>query len=162
MEAGAILHEAANPMRLDGTNSMDSTLSSIKTEKLWVPDFASEWMYCMVLPAESMNDGTYDSYTGKMQTYGLEVFSYTTKEELIVVLIRPTDEVVRAFADEVNFKMKTNPVVLKRTMETGDEELQIAPVEIRHDPEVASYLPYEMIYFPYSTQVPDEIYKCTD
>ncbi len=162
MEAGAMLQEVANPMRLDGTNSMDSTLSSIETEKLWVPDFASEWMYCMILPAESMDNGTYDSYTGKMQTYGLEVFSYTTKEEHIVVLIRPSEEVVRLFADEVNFKMKTNPVALKRIMESGDEEREIAPVEIRHDPEVASYLPYEMIYFPYSTQVPDEIYKSTD
>lgn len=161
-DAGKIVSETANPMRMDGSNSMDSLMSKVKVDRVWVPDFASEWMYCMVLPPESMEDGTYESYTGKIQTYGLEVFSYSTKDNKVVVLIRPSEDIVSLYADEINFKMKTNVRVLKEIMEKGDEEKEIAGVDIRHDPSVASYEPYEMIFLPYSTQVPTDLYENTD
>ena len=39
---------------------------------------------------------------------------------------------------------------------------EIGGVDIRHDPKVASYKPYDMIYLPFSTQAPQNLYKNSD
>ena len=53
MDSGSIMAEMTSPMRADGSNSMDSEMVSIRLDEVWVPDFASEWMYCMVFaPSE--------------------------------------------------------------------------------------------------------------
>ena len=162
IDGGNAFGDIINPMRIDGGNSMDSTLSDMDQTRVWTPDFADDWMYCMVLPPNCFDNGTYDSYTGKIQSYGLEVFSYKSDAGNIIVLIRPTDNVVRLFADELDFKMKTNAAVLEKLLAAGDPESKIEPITIRDEPKIAGYKPYEMIYFPYSTQVPDEVYKNTD
>jgi hypothetical protein len=162
IDATAVLFdEAIHKLKTGGDNSMDSVMGKIDLtrEKLWIPDKASEYDYCMVLPPECFEKGTYNHYTNFLQKYGLELKSYKCENGNIVILIRAPEDLLRRYADETNFRMKADPETLEKLMSAGDAEEGIAPVIIPHDPDEARYPPYEMIYLRYSIKVPDNLYK---
>ncbi len=156
-----IFDEALKKLKAGGNNSMDSVMGKIdlEREKIWTPDKASEYDYCMVLPPDCKDKGTFKQYTEFLQRAGLEVYAYQGAEDNVVLLIRAPENLLRIYADEINFKMKADPQVLEKIMAAGDSDEGIAPVTIAHDPEEAKYPPYEMIYLRYSTHVADELYK---
>lgn len=156
-----ILDEAIHKLKAGGDNSMDSVMGKIdlEREKIWVPDKASEYDFCMVLPPDCKEKGTFSSYTNFLTNAGLDLYAYKGANDNVVILIRAPENLLRVYADEVNFKMKADPNVLEKLLAAGDSEEGIAPIAINHVPEEARYHPYEMIYLRYSVKVPDELYK---
>lgn len=74
------------------------------------------------------------------------------------MLIRTPLEKLRAFAESIDYTMKLDPSVVKRKIETGDPELNIAGRVIEHRPDITPLEPYQFIYGKYSTKVDESIY----
>jgi hypothetical protein len=146
------------------------TLSNIKNEKErhdlalesdWVRDFANDYDFCMVFPAEN---GTF-SEKGKrciasLRKLDFELFAYRgSKPHLeIFVLVRAPYDKLRAFADNIDFSLKVDPVMAQKLMERGNKEAKIAPVFIRHRPDIVPFAPYEHIHAKYSRSVSEKLY----
>lgn len=91
---------------------------------------------------------------------GLETFCYlSVQKDEIICLVKSSEEKMRKFADDTDFKLELEPTETKARMKKGMKEMVqdsktgkltevyvIAPVTIIHMPDVTPYLPYEHIY----------------
>jgi hypothetical protein len=116
----------------------------------------------MVFPAGE--DGGFTE-TGKnymltMTANGLELLSFRgVNKESIFVLIRGSTELLRNYADEVDFPMLMDPVVLEDMARKGNLDKGIAGFEIADFQEESPYSPYEYLYGKYSIRMPENLYK---
>lgn len=130
-------------------------------ESDWVKDFAGEYDFCMVFPAEQggfSENGT--AIVDSLRKLGFELFAYrgVTKVKTIVVLIRAPLTKLRAFADNIDFTMKLDGTVAQKLLERGDAEARIAPVKIPHRPDITPLKPFDQIYGKYSRSVSEALY----
>lgn len=130
-------------------------------ESDWVKDYAGEYDFCMVFPAD--NGGF--SEKGKacidsLRKLDFELFAYrgVKKDKTIVVLIRAPISKLRAFADNIDFVMKLDSAVVKKMLEKGDAEARISPAVIPHRPDITPLQPYDHIYGKFSRNVPEALY----
>ena len=143
---------------IEETSFADPRFSHTTT---WSKDLAGEYDFCIVFPADK---GEFTKkglgYIHSLKALGFELFIYKNIREdtEIIVLIRTPLEKMRAYADNIDFLMKLDPVVIKDIIEKGDAEHGIAPVEIQDIPEITSLKPYEQIYGKYSRNVDERIY----
>lgn len=88
-----------------------------------------------------------------------ETFTYLSvqKDELIILMRAPL-KVLQAYADEIDFKVRLDPVAIKRTCEAGDSAAKIKPFTINDGPEYCIYSPYDYIYGRYETSIDQSIY----
>jgi hypothetical protein len=135
-------------------------------------DKANEYDYCMVLPTggQKNKDGTKSAkgelsdiakgYIAKLRVLGLDLFIFRgqTGNDEIYVLIRASIEKLRNFADDIDFQMLLDPVVLEQYAKRGDVEAKIGAIDIDHNPSVTQMHPYEKIYARYSRNAPEELY----
>lgn len=142
-----LVNKKENTVALDGSS--------------WEKDFAGEWDYCIVFPAENGDFSKKGAgYIKSLKKLGLELFAYKNikPDKEIFVLIRAPLEKLRAFADNIDFEMKLDSEVIKKKMEAGNPEEGIAPVDIQHRPDVTAIKPFEHIYGKYSRNVDESIY----
>lgn len=126
-------------------------------------DIADEYHFCLVIPAFAeggLQGGEGPRCISKLRSFGLDLFLFIglNKKEVFVLIRCPID-LVKKFADKINFPMLLNPDVIEVLAETGDIENNINSFKIPHDPDlVVSYEPYRYIYGRYSTSVADRLY----
>jgi hypothetical protein len=130
-------------------------------ESDWVKDFAGGYDFCMVFPA--VNGGFSEkgnTFIDSLEKLDFELYAYkgVRTENVIVVLIRAPLVKLQAFADNIDFTMKLEATVIKRLLERGDPEANIAPVSIPHRPDITPLQPYEHIYGKYSRNVTETMY----
>jgi hypothetical protein len=114
----------------------------------------------MVFPAE---DGHFSDkgkgYIRTMRSNGLETISYHgVNSDDIFVLVRAPLDLLRNYADDIDYRMLLDPTELKRIAAEGNADRHIAPIEITHLPEVTEYEPYSFIYGKYSRRMPESLY----
>lgn len=83
---------------------------------------------------------------------------YSLREKHIFVLIRASLQKLRNVADEHQVKMLLNEEKLKQTLEAGNEEFNIAPVSVPHDPTETEIRPYEYITGRFRNEVNEDLY----
>jgi anoctamin-10/anoctamin-7 len=159
-ESEALFNETFRELQVSGGNIADKIHASIdmKADARWIPDKASDYSYCMVFPEDAEEKGDFGNFTNKLMLFGLELFCFKGRTGKLFVLMRCPLDVIRNYADDINFKMLLDPVKVQEACAAGDAEEQIAPFKIAHDPTVCPYYPYEVIYAKYSKQVPEEMY----
>lgn len=125
----------------------------------------SEYDFCIVFPAEN-GDFTAKGkgYVHSLRKLGFDMYAYSgvREDKEIFVLLRTPMNKVRAYADIIDFKMKLDGDVVKRLLENGDSEANIAPVDIKHRPDITHYKPTEHIYAKYSRKVNESLYYRED
>jgi hypothetical protein len=160
-ESEELFNETFRELQVSGGNATDRIHAKIdmKADARWVPDKASDYSYCMVFPEETEESMKhFANYTNKLMLFGLELFCFKGRTGKLFVLMRCPLDVIRNYADDINFKMLLDPVKVQEACAAGDAQEQIAPFKIAHDPAVCPYYPYEVIYAKYSKQVPEEMY----
>lgn len=125
-------------------------------------DKASEYDYCMVFQVDD-NTGGMSRYTyrvvRKMRQHGLDLFLfYSRRKTHIFVMIRLSLERLRSLADQLEFKMLLDEKNLEEAAKKGNPEMNIAPIDILHDPEETFLRPYEMIYAKYRDELTEDLY----
>lgn len=106
-------------------------------------------------------------------------FEGITKEE-IFILLRVSLEKLKTYADDIDYQMLLDPVVLEAYAKKGNSDLNIAPIDMlvllcdgnstmimiftvfifsEHMPEITSFTPYEKIFARYSRSLPEVIYN---
>lgn len=135
--------------------SKSKSASKYKTLTENSRDLASEFEFCMVLPAVKHDFTT----TGKdivnqMMQLGLELFIYRASQDSkeIMVLGRTPLDVVRDFAESSEYYMMLDPVQARTQLESGDVERSISPVFIEHRPDICNISPFDYIYVPYHSR----------
>lgn len=157
-------HAAHNPMQGVAMTSSrtESRLGSFSERTSNVErDFATEYDFCIVLPLENgfmTARGT--GYLNSLTAFGFESYVYIGVEQdtEAVVLLRAPLDLLRSFADKVDFKLLLNPTEIQRRLENGDAEHGIAPVSIADCPDVTHYKPYQYIYGKYSRNTDESLY----
>lgn len=125
-------------------------------------DFASMWDFCIVFPANK--DGNFNDrgsqYIDKLRTLNFELFAYKSPnaKDCIFVLLRMPIQFIRAFAEEMDFKMLLDRKVLEDVAKSGNAERGVGPIDISHRPELVKYEPYELIFTKYSSLVRESLY----
>ncbi len=152
--------ETFHEINVDGANAADRRFSAdhLKDENVWLPDFASEYDYCIILPEKALTTGTYEQYTNALTSFKVDLYCYKGVAGTIILLLRVPIDVLRNYADDINYQMKLDPVVLERMCKTGLPQHEIGPIEINHDPKICKYKPYDFVYYKYSVRVPEELY----
>ena len=147
-------------LHTDGTNLADRTFSSEygRDDDVFIPDFAAEYDYAILLPKKAMENGTYDQFCSTFGRFGFEVYPYEGVNETIVILVRAPIEVLRLYAEDIQYQMKLNPEVMAKMCAQGFPEHDIKPIAINQDAKVSKYSPYEHVYQRYSSRVPEELY----
>jgi hypothetical protein len=120
----------------------------------------------------AVNDSTTNSNNGNGLTLegqnclaalhmnGLETLQYQgASSSHIFVLVRANLEVIKNYADDIDYPMLLNRETLRDIATRGNLEQHIASVEISHIPEMSKFLPYEYIYGKFSLRMPEELYK---
>lgn len=124
-------------------------------------DVADEYDYCLVLPL-SEDGGLYGEgprCISKLRSFGLELFifmGFNRKE--IFVLIRAPIELLRIYAESINFPMLLDPLEAQILCEIGDTDKNIRGFIIPHVPEVVSYEPFAHIFGRYSKSISEKLY----
>ena len=59
-----------------------------KDDDVFIPDFASEYDYAILLPKKALEVGTYDQYCQMFGRFRLEVYPYQGINDVIVLLVR--------------------------------------------------------------------------
>jgi hypothetical protein len=91
--------------------------------------------------------------------YRLDIFLvYSLREKHIFVLIRASLQKLCKVADEHQVKMLLNEEKLKAALEAGNEEKNIAPVSIAHDPNETEFRPCEFINGRFRNEVDRDLY----
>lgn len=130
-------------------------------------DIASEFDYCMIIPANEEDTSANPSgltLISNMLHQGLELKYYLSRElggvgkRFVIVLIRASLLKLRKFADYLDYKMLCDPTVLRKLCEKGNREGNISEINIPHIPEICQFNPYECIYVRYSFDVPEDLY----
>jgi hypothetical protein len=165
-QMNALFCEMFGELQTSGHNVTDTMHDSINMieDNSWVPDKASEYSYCMVFPPMVDVEDAEQRYAyfqatcQKVQKFGLELYCYQGRDKNIYVLMRCPLEVIRKYADDINFKMMLDPFKLEGVAAAGNEEKKIKPFKIRHDPNECQYYPTEVIYARYSMDVDENLY----
>lgn len=135
--------------------------SLLGLESDWIKDFAGEYDFCMVFPAEigcTFSEAGLN-FINSLRKLDFDLYAYKgSNPREINVLIRAPLAKLRAFADNINFPMKLDEAVVKKTLERGNVSFNIKPVFIPHRPDITPYTPYEHCYGPYSRKVPENMY----
>ena len=89
----------------------------------------------------------------------LDIFLvYSVRKQHIFVLIRASLQRLRNVADEHQVKMLLNEEKLQHILETGNEELSIAPVSVPHEPAETEIRPYQYITGRFRNEVAEDLY----
>jgi hypothetical protein len=158
LEESNIVLSERNPSR---GISMESFPKLIEADQANL-DKASEYDYCMVFQVDE-NTGGMSRYTyrviRKMRQHGLDLFLfYSRRKSHIFVMIRLSLERLRSLADQLEFKMLLDEKKLEEIAKQGNSEMNIAPIDILHDPEESYIRPYEMIYAKYRDELTEDLY----
>ena len=129
-----------------------------KDDDVFIPDFAAEYDYAILLPKKALTNGTYDQYCQMFGKFRLETYPYEGINDTIVLLVRAPIDVLRLYAEDIGYQMKLDPEVMAKMCNTGLPEFYIKPITINQDPKVSKYAPYEHVYQRYSSRVPEELY----
>ena len=86
---------------------------------------------------------------------------YGVDRKQIFVLIRASVQQLRSFAEYTEY-MHLSSKQLRTLVETGDEENNIAPLQIAHVTAETTLFPYQHIYGPYRPDIPEDIYTTWD
>lgn len=76
----------------------------------------------------------------------------SSDDTMIFVLLRAPIHKLREYAVRTHIKIQLDPVIIQEVLEKGDPEHNIAPVKIRHEPEVSRIHPYQHLYADYSEE----------
>lgn len=150
-----------NPLAQPITSNDIFAESSVDRASHFVRDLASEYDFCVVLPAEKGElTERGKGYVKTLVSLGFEIFMYKNldPEHEIIVLLRIPLEKLRAFADHLDFRMHLDPIEVERQLESGDAEKGISGVSIAHCPEITQYHPYQYIFGKYSRKIGEHLY----
>ena len=134
-------------------------------------EFSAEFDYVAVFPLKAKpEDPAVQSelckhFCAQLLHAKLELFAYVScQEDELIVLINCPDEVLRAFADKVDYEMELDPAIARKLMESGNKEGRIAPVKIQKLTDVSQLDPYEYIYGKFDDEIEDKsgLYKRQD
>lgn len=133
--------------------------SSSERPSLWIKDFATQYDFCIVFPADENGDFTNrgKGYLENLQKLGFEIYAYKRPGE-IYLLLKITLEKLRALADNIDFRMLLDASQTEKQLLDGDAEKGIAPIRIAHRSEITKYLPHQYIYGKYSRQIGEQLY----
>lgn len=165
------LLESANPIHVEATTPHDhqpseSNNSIIRPSQQngkahWEKDFASNYDFCVVLPAENGEPTKKgQGYVRSLKKLGFETFIFKNlrSDSEIFMLLRAPLEKLRAFADKIDMVMLLDAHEIETQLAAGNPEAGIAPVKINHVPDVTQYRPYEYIYGKYSRNIDERLY----
>lgn len=76
------------------------------------------------------------------------------------MLIKVPEKTLRAYADSIDFKMRLDPIELRKAIETGSPGIK--PVTINEDPEYCAFNPFDYIYGRYENSVDPNLYLKVD
>jgi hypothetical protein len=127
----------------------------------WVKDFAGQYDFCIVLPAENGEPTSRGrGYLETLHHLGFETFIYKNlrEDKEIFILLRAPLEKLRAFGDNLDLVMLLDPSEITQQLADGDKEAGIGPVTISDNPEITSYAHNQYIYGKYSRQINEKIY----
>jgi hypothetical protein len=135
--------------------------SIIEQEKLW--STSTDYDYCLVFKVHSKKKLGLSKiaarYCKKMIANGLELFLfYGDNNSHIFILIRSNVERLRSAADKTQHRMLLDEAVLEATCIAGNPEMNIAPINILHNPQECRFRPHELIYGSYRTALPENLY----
>jgi anoctamin-10/anoctamin-7 len=157
-----LFSETFSEIEVSGGNVADMLHDKLNLEDdgIWQPDKASEFSYCMVFPPDSeTRDGNpFQKWTHRLMQYGMDLFCYKGRTGNLYVLIHCPLEVLRNFADDIDFKMLLDPVAIDKYCAVGSPEDDIAPIAIHTDTSVTPYDPNECIYAKYSKDIDESMY----
>jgi len=125
----------------------------------------AQYDFCIVFPAENGDfNAKGKGYIQSLKRLGYDMYAYSgvREDKEIFVLIRTPLTKLRAYADIIDFKMKLDGPTVQKLLEAGNAEENIAPVDIKHRPDITHYHPYEHIYGKYSRQAPESLYARED
>eukprot|EP01031_Cornospumella_fuschlensis_P027354 gene27354-33040_t len=147
--------------QISGSNDEMHSRASEERQSTFIRDLASEYDFCVVLPA-SKGDLSERSkgYIKTLRMLGFEIFMYKNldPENEVILLLRAPLEKLRAYADQIDFVMLLDPEQIKKQLEEGDAESKIAPVTISHMEEISPYEPYDYIYAKFSRNINEILY----
>jgi hypothetical protein len=127
----------------------------------WVKDFAGQYDFCVVLPAENGEPTQRGrGYLETLHHLGFETFIYKNlrAEKEIFILLRAPLEKLRAVADNLDFVMLLDPSEVTQQLADGDKEAGIGPVVIPDNAAVTPYPHNQYIYGQYSRQINERLY----
>ena len=78
------------------------------------------------------------------------------------MLIRAPQKVLEKYADDIDFKLRLDPVELRKTCEAGNPAKQIEPFQINDGAEYSVYSPYDFIYGRYEQSGNQDLYMKTE
>ncbi len=113
-------------------------------------EFTQTFDYVIVFKMVEKKDGSSEQspvarfVMHQMLGAGLEIYPYlSVQDDELLVLFRCPLNVLQKFADQIDFKLATDPAVLEETLLAGDLENKIAPIRINHDPKITPVTPFE-------------------
>lgn len=165
-------YQNAYPKRPSAFMNKDDKRHSI-LKNIPVNEFSGTFDYVFVFPMENAGvDGATTQQSpvtrhclNQLITTGLEVYPYLSvqKDELIV-LVRCPDDLLREFADSVDFNMKIDETHLRTTLlddhpqDPNDAEKGgIAPININET--ITEMTPYQHMFFNYESEVDQNLYE---
>ena len=124
-------------------------------------DFAGEFDFVAVFPIE---DGKQTDickhFCQELLHAKFELFAYlSAQEDELYVLINATEDILKQFADKVDYELQLDAAVAERMMVAGSKKKQIAPVEINHFPDVTKMRPYDYIYGKFDELLDESLFK---
>jgi hypothetical protein len=149
--------------------------SNLKSSMIFFSEI-NNYDYCIVFPSVKVH-GEWNltvkgiEYLGKLQDLGFETFTFRVLGQkpfsvksvfhplkkhpydqycLIYVLLRVSVERLREHAERIFLRMLIDPLQAEELLSKGDSEAGIAPITIRHEPDITPLLPYQYIYGPYN------------
>jgi hypothetical protein len=148
--------------------------SNLKSSMIFFSEI-NNYDYCIVFPSVKIH-GEWNltekgiEYLGKLQDLGFETFTFRVLGQkplsissifhplkkhpfdqycLIYVLLRVSLERLREHAERIDLRMLIDPLQTEDLLSKGDSEAGIAPITIRHEPDITPLLPCQYIYGPY-------------
>lgn len=89
-----------------------------------------------------------------------EIFCYLSIQyDELYVLINCNDEVLKEFADNIDYELELDPNMVENLLEEGNPEKEIMPSCIPHRPDITPLAPYVYIYGKYDTDINQSLYK---
>lgn len=107
-------------------------------------------------------DQTSQNICNHLQNNGFRLFAYYgVAPNIVFVLIKAPMDLMKSFADEIEFALLLDKDNLKKAIETGDRQSSIKGVTVNDDRFYCRYSPFEYIYGAYrwdNEKVPDSLY----
>ena len=83
---------------------------------------------------------------------------YSIRQLHVFVLIRASLQKLRSIADLMQFEMLLDEEKLRKVAEAGNDSLNIAPINISHEPEETEIRPHEYITGSYRKEIDEDMY----